>query len=178
MKLLSLAAVAALTIPTATAFETGLHDPKVVRVGTVVPAKPSAPTNGYTLHYGRYWHRSPDGRWFVWTPGRWKPAANRADNTGTPQPTVPQVLTTRTSNYRPEVVTYPDENDRNVFFGIDWYANGRGRFSVWSSSPALRGTRFIRSRERPMARLSFVHAQRRARVQRCHEVRRDSNNSF
>ncbi len=129
---LAMFAIAALSMPAlaVTAGDNVALAPSVRTARSVTPAKPATPNNRYTLHNGRYWYRAADGRWFVWTPGRWM----ASDNNGSAQieslpPTNSDVRTTRTANYQPEVVTYPDDDDHNVFFGIDWYANGRGPFS-------------------------------------------------
>ena len=78
---------------------------------------------------GRYWYHTADGQWFVWAPGHWVPAANQDNDTGPPSKTQIQGRTSRKSIYRRGVVSYPDDDTRNVYHGIDWYTNGRGPFS-------------------------------------------------
>jgi hypothetical protein len=69
---------------------------------------------------GRWWCRTANGQWVLWQSGRWMAVPGDGAMPMTQSPP---------GNTRPRTfVTYPNES-RHVFFGIDWYLNGRGPFS-------------------------------------------------
>ncbi len=86
---------------------------------------------GYVRSNGRWWYHAANGAWFVWTAqGRWQQAPAEVAPTNNTA-AAPGPSTTRVWTYYPPTVltSYPDDDSRNVYFGIDWYTNGRGPFS-------------------------------------------------